>query len=205
MVEVDFVSRWRVQVAQIAGALGAAGAAVSLAGWAYPPLLNVFGIPVMVVVFLFGFSGMVLMLFGENEARPARRHGFWSVPSLPSDPFRFVKFVNIERARAIVGLVVVATGAVASAAVGFNAEGSYSQNPVWTISRCEWSIYTNHGLTNICVSHARWIATGQDFRQAFIGLAAFFLALEALLLLGQTIRLEVRASRSNDSVLAQGE
>jgi hypothetical protein len=159
----------------------------------------------MVVFFLFGISGMVLMLFGQNEARPVAKRPFWSVPVLPPDPFRFLKFLTVARVRTIVGLAVVAIGAITSTAVGFDAEGGYSQNPAWTISKCEWSIGTNHGITNICVSHARWIATGQAFRQAFIGGIAFLLALQALMFLAQTIRLEVRASRSDETVLSQGD
>jgi hypothetical protein len=74
-------------------------------------------------------------------------------------------------------LAAIIVVAVISAVFSVIRTAGYSQNPPRTLSRCQWSIGTNHGLTNLCVSHARWLSTGDEFQRIFIAFMAVFLAL----------------------------
>ena len=183
------------KAAQVAGGLAGLAAALAIGGWAFPPLLDAVGIQFVVVLFLIMLSGMALLIFPKLGQPRRSRKGLWSRP-LPPDPFRFLSFLDRRRTWTILGIFTAALAGFVGAIDGLGSTGGYSQNPAWTISRCKWSIGTNHGVTNICVSHARWLATGQAFDQGFLGFLAVFFSIEAAIFLGQTISAEVRGSRS---------
>jgi hypothetical protein len=190
-------SAWlqRDKAAQVAGGLAGLAAALAIGGWAFPPLLDAVGIPFVVVLFVIMLSGMVLLAYPKLGQPRRSRKGFWSRP-LPPDPFRFLNFLNHGRTWTILAILAFALAGFVAAANGLGSTGGYSQNPAWTISKCKWSIGTNHGATNICVSHARWLATGQGFDQGFLGFLAVFFSIEAAIFLGQTVGAEVRGSRT---------
>jgi hypothetical protein len=75
-------------------------------------------------------------------------------------------------------LALVAAAAVISAGVAAIASRGYSQNPPGQLAQCKWSIGKDHGQTNICVSHDRWLATGEDFQRMFVGILVLLLAFE---------------------------
>jgi hypothetical protein len=91
-----------------------------------------------------------------------------------------IKAVVPTRLKQIV--VVIAGVAIISVIASFIGTGGYSQNPPWTLPHCQWSIGTNHGFTNLCVSHARWLATAEEFQRAVIGFSAVFLSAICVLL-----------------------
>ena len=54
----------------------------------------------------------------------------------------------------------------------------WSQDPPGTLARCKWSLVHNHPYTTLCVSHARYLATGQGLvRSAFAILILFLCAM----------------------------
>jgi hypothetical protein len=67
---------------------------------------------------------------------------------------------------------------------GVHETGDWSQNPEGA-GNCRWSIVTNHGSTTLCVSHARWLATGNGFVRIFAGLLILFAAIECLIFAGR--------------------
>jgi hypothetical protein len=139
------------KAAQVAGGLAGLAAALAVGGWAFPPLLDAVGIQFVVVLFLIMLSGMALLVVPKLGQPRRSRKGFWGRP-LPPDPFRFLSFLNPRRTWTILGIVTSALAGFVAAANGLGSTGCYSQNPAWTISRCKWSIGTNHGATNVCVS-----------------------------------------------------
>ena len=54
----------------------------------------------------------------------------------------------------------------------------WSQDPPGTLARCKWSLVHNDPYTTLCVSHARYLATGQGLvRSAFAILILFLCAM----------------------------
>ena len=80
------------------------------------------------------------------------------------------------------GTIVVA--AVITLGLNFAGTGGYSQNQLGTLRNCKWSIGTNHGFTNVWVSYARWLATGQDGERGALAAIAIFLCVECLIFAG---------------------
>jgi hypothetical protein len=160
--------------------LAAVAVVLSLVGWLVPALLNAIADWAMIIGFIFAFFGMAAAIIcswvsdlGFGGA-PGRRFKLRRSPSLGAVLSRAPR-----RLKLVMG-TIIALGVV-SFALSFFGTGDYSQNPSGTLPRCKWSIGTNHGLTNICVSHARWLATGEEFQRAFIGLIAVFLSIECLI------------------------
>lgn len=75
-------------------------------------------------------------------------------------------------------LALVAVAAVISAVVAAIESRGYSQSPPGQLAQCKWSINKDHGQRNICVSHDRWLATGEDFQRMFVGILVLVLAFE---------------------------
>jgi hypothetical protein len=75
-------------------------------------------------------------------------------------------------------LVFVVAASAVSATIALPAMGGYSQNSPGEIPTCKWSLGKDQGRTNICVSHARWLATGHEFERVFVGFLAIMLSIE---------------------------
>ena len=88
-----------------------------------------------------------------------------------------------------VGLILAAICSIAliSAIVSLFQTQGFSQNTGWSLPSCEWSIVKNHGATNICVSHSRWVATGDEFERAFLGFIELFLSVECAVVLANPV------------------
>ena len=177
-----------IRAAKVAAAIAVIAACVSLIGWIAPSALNSVAFPMMITGFFIAFVGMggaIFMTWGnwfdrkENEKKWRDRLRFWSGLwwILPL-------FQRVPR-RLVIVLGFVCAVAITSSATSLAETGGYSQNPPNFLSRCPWSIGTNHGFTNLCVTHSRWLATGYEFERSFIGFLALFLAVECLMYVSQ--------------------
>jgi hypothetical protein len=99
-------------------------------------------------------------------------------------PRRLLEDVPKRWVNYVIGVIVVCIG---SSIAGFIEPGGYSQGPETSNPSCRWVIGTNHGLTNLCVSHARWVATGQDFYRAGFDFMTLFLIITSALYTGQLV------------------
>jgi len=153
------------KLAKVTGLAASVGAAVSIAWWLDPSFADATGFAVMLVGFGFTLAGLVLVL------RTARGRG----PEFA----REVSTPWTVTPRLLRGwLALVAAAAVISAAAAAIESRGYSQNPPGELAQCKWSIVKDHGRTNICVSHDRWLATGEDFQRMFVGILVLLLAFE---------------------------
>jgi hypothetical protein len=168
-----------VYVAESACVLAAIAALLSLSGWLLPVFLNAVGDWAMVFGFAITFVGLAVAIvctwasdlgFGGTPGRLTLRRTPTLAEWLSRTP---------RRLKQVAG-VIIAVG-IASFVLNLAGTGGYSQNPLGTLSDCEWSIGTNHGLTNLCVSQARWLQTGDEFQRAFLSLVAVFLSIEGLI------------------------
>jgi hypothetical protein len=150
----------------VAGVAASAGAAFTVAWWIDPAFADAAGDPVMLVGFLFVMGGLgTVIALGSDRGR-----GF--LRSCLSTPWT----VTPLAVRTWLALVVAASAL--SAAVALPAMGGYSQNSPGEIPTCKWSLVKDHGRTNICVNHARWLATGHEFQRVFVGFLAIMLSIE---------------------------
>jgi hypothetical protein len=159
--------------------LAALAALLSLSGWLLPVFLNAIGDWAMVLGFTITFFGLATAFvctltsdlgFGGTPGRLTLRRTPTLADWLSRTP---------RRLKQVAG-VIIAVG-IASSVLNFVGTGGYSQNPLGTLPHCEWSIGTNHGFTNLCVSHARWLRTGEQFQRAVLSLIALFLSIESLI------------------------
>jgi hypothetical protein len=160
-------------------AILAGGAALgSLVGWLLPQALNNVAGPILVVAFFAAFVGMASLIafVWSGSLRVVQQRGWGYAVRDESPGFAWRQIPRRFRQ----GLLAIVAVAVISTAASLIGTAGYSQNPRGALSRCEWSIGTNHGLTNICVSHARWLATGDEFERAFLGFVAVFLCVESV-------------------------
>jgi hypothetical protein len=162
-------------MATIACLLSFLAAGISVLGWAAPALLNRFADFVTVIGFLLVFigTGGTLIVVWANGVETLVRQGWRTASQGPSFDLSISRIPR--RLKQMLAAIIVV--AVTSAVFSVIRTAGYSQNPPGTLSRCQWSIGTNHGLTNLCVSHARWLSTGDEFQRIFIGFMAIFLAL----------------------------
>jgi hypothetical protein len=151
--------------AKATGLAASAGAVLSIAWWIDPAFADATGAPVMLAGFVFTFAGAVVVIW------VARRRGGKFAREL-SAPWRL-------RPRLLRGwLALVTAAAVISGGVAAVESGGYSQNPPGELAQCKWSINKDHGQTNICVSHDRWLATGEDFQRIFVGILVLLLVFQ---------------------------
>lgn len=62
-------------------------------------------------------------------------------------------------------LVALVSLGLVSAVAGLIQSRGWQQNSENALPGCRWPLVANHGEADICVSHARWLATGRsDFR-----------------------------------------
>jgi hypothetical protein len=162
-------------------------AVLSVGGWAFPPLFGVLAFPVILILFFLALIGIALLVISSKDPgrQPHASQRGLRVRLAPSVSGRFFTSLTRRQLWGIAGIVVAAVMGVVTAVATTATMGVYSQNPPWTISKCEWSVGTNHGATNICVSHARWLEQGEEFKRAFTGIIALFLAVEALIFLAR--------------------
>jgi hypothetical protein len=121
----------------------------------------------MVGGFVLAFLGMVAITSGLNRGRALSQktvgRAWASLPKWLSN-----------------GLgLLIAVAFVSSVGSMITTDG-YSRNPAGTVQGCRWSIGTNHGQTNLCVSHARWLAAGESFERIFVGMTSVFLVIECV-------------------------
>lgn len=161
--------------AVITGIAAVVGVVVAVLWWAAPSLEKSDEGMVLVIGFLAAFLGMVGLIAFVGITSSARARG--SDQERPTDPRSLWQRLPhwFLYGVGVVGLATV--GSIVASLVG---TGGYSQNPANSLHRCPWSIGTNHGLTNICVSHARWLATGDEFGRAFLGLVTVFLIVQCV-------------------------
>src|SRR4051794_1133228 len=123
----------------------------------------------MLLGFMFAFGGMVIFIVvgvlasASRSVRP--RGGLTAL--LEGTPTRL--------GAVLLGLVACA---IVSAIAGLITTGGYSQDLENAQPNCHWPIVTDHGATVLCVSHDRWLRTGQGFEHAFLGFIAVFTSLE---------------------------
>jgi hypothetical protein len=152
-------------LAKATGLAASAGAAVSIAWWLDPALADATGVAVMLVGFVFTLAGLVLVLGASRGRRP--------------DLARELSAPWAVRPRVLQGwLALVVAAVVISGGVAAIDSRGYSKSPPGQFAQCKWSIGKNHGKTNICVSHDRWLATGEDFQRMFVGILVLLLAFE---------------------------
>ena len=165
--------------AVLAGSFALIGASLSVALLAFPGLLGSWAGALMVFGWLIAFQGFAVMIAtalweGIVAARRGlsrrRRRSAHRTPTAG-----LVERIGVLPKRLIWGFVVVVLASAVSAAVGAVDSRGFSRNPEGMLNRCPWSIGKNHGLTNTCVSHARWAATGNDFVRMFVALCTVFL------------------------------
>lgn len=153
------------EFAKVTGLAASIGAAVSIAWWFDPSFADATGVAVMLVGGGFTLAGLVLVL---RTARGGGRGFAREMPALWAVRSRILRR----------WLTLVAAAAVISASVAAIDSRGYSQHPPGTLAQCKWSIVKDHGQTNVCVSHDRWLATGEDFQRMFVGVVVLLLAFE---------------------------
>jgi len=149
----------RVRCAVVLGIAGVIGTVVVLTGALAPGVMA----PVLpwVTVFLFalGFVGVpVLIVTNVADRIPSRRRTprhEHSAPRVGREFWRRRRWLAV-----LLGSCVAIS--VVTVAVTLVATGGWSPNGRWALKRCQWSLGTNHGFTNICVSHDRWLATNNE-------------------------------------------
>lgn len=161
----------------VTGILAGCAAVGSLVGWLLPETLNNVAGPVLALSFFAAFIGMMALIatVWSGSLRVVQQRGWGYAVRDNSPGFSWHQVPGRVRQ----GLLAIVAVAVISTATSLIGTAGYSQNRRGALSRCEWSITTNHGLINICVSHGRWLATGDEFERAFLGFVAVFLCIES--------------------------
>lgn len=178
-----------IRAAQVAAVSATVAALLSVAGWIVPAIIDDLAVPVMIVGFTIALIGMAGVIFtawsnrldarGESRTRWEFMGRRWrEVPRLVR---RFPKWLGLM-------LAVICAVAAVSTALSLRDTGGFSQNPANYLPRCPWSIGTNHGFTEICVSHSRWLATGYEFQRSFLAAIAIFLSIECAIYTYESIR-----------------
>jgi hypothetical protein len=152
-------------LAKATGLAASAGPAVAIGWWLDPGFADATGVAVMLIGFVFTLGGLVLLIWtarGRGPDFPREVSRPWTVrPRLLRD-----------------WLALVAAAAVISGGVAAIGSRGFSQNPPGELAQCKWSLVKDHGQTNICVSHDRWLAEGGDFQRMFVGILVLLLAFE---------------------------
>jgi hypothetical protein len=171
-------------MAKAAFGLAAITDIVSVVAWIIPAVLSVVGVWLLLVDFVFGFVGLgsiiVAIVVRNVQGRWASSDRLRATTTIPL-PLRLKVAVG-----SVIGLAVV------SMIGGFVSTSGYSQNPQGTDPHCKWSIGTNHGLTNLCVSHSRWVATGDGVVRAALGFLAIFLTTLCIIIVSRSMPLTKR-------------
>jgi hypothetical protein len=195
MAELDSVWVAAEKAGQGASGFACLAVAFGIGGWAFPPLVKTLGDPVILVLLLIAFSGVALvfylLVFLKLDSTRRSLDGALASP-FTLEPVRFLAFLTNGPTWTSLGICASALTGFVVAVAGALGTGGWSQNPAWTISLCKWSVGKNHGATNVCVSHAHWLATGQQFDRTAIGFLAVFLSIEAAIFLGVTSRVKAR-------------
>jgi hypothetical protein len=161
------------------GTLAVVATCVALAWWAAPSLESRAEGLVLVGGFFAAFFGMMALIGTVGRFRRSQSQ------ELSTDPRSIFRILPRWFISGVAAIVLVTVVSIVASLVG---TGGYSQNPAHFISRCPWSIGTNHGLTNVCVSHTRWLATGDAFGRAFLGMATVFLTVQCVVFTNITRR-----------------
>jgi hypothetical protein len=177
---LNSTSGFRLIGAKAAYGLATITALFSVASWIIPAVLGAAGGWLLLVDFVFGFVGLAVIIVATGvrnfQGRATLIDGVSAVP-----PTALPNRLKIA-AGGVIGVAVV------SMLGGFVSTAGYSQNPQGTDPHCEWSIGTNHGLTNICVSHSRWVATGDGVIRASLGFLAIFLTFICIIIVKRSMR-----------------
>ncbi len=174
--------KMRSVLGRLFGYSAALATVLSVGEWVLPTLVRPIAVAAMLIGFFIAFVGvpamMVVVTVRDRGRRRSGRRRCWEPSS--SDLGSLWKAVPRS-----VGLILVAICSVAlvSAIVSLLQTQGFSQDTRWSIPSCEWSIVKDHGATNICVNHSRWVATGDEFERAFLGFLALFLSVECAVVL----------------------
>ncbi len=160
------LAKWLTRLLALTCAIAAiSGTALSLVWWVTPTLFASFVEPILLGEFAVAavILGILSLVIGGGR--------------LSNAVIRML-FATLPRALAV-GVWSLSALAIGSCLGSFITARGYSQNPEATLGACRWSIGDNHGLTNKCVSHAQWLATGEAVQRGIVALVAVFLAVEA--------------------------
>ena len=160
------------------GCTAAVAAGTSVLGWAWGPLLDRVGEPLMLLGFLACFAGFAVVMAVVVTDRAER-------PREPRDASALFSCLPTRIRRA---LVLMAIMAGMSAAAGLISTGGWSTELKGEHVGCEWSLVKGHGATTLCVSHDRWLRTARGFEHGFLGFLAIFASAEAAALAASTAR-----------------
>jgi hypothetical protein len=173
-------------IGKLFGYSAAFAAALSVGEWLLPTLVRPIAVAAMLIGFLIAFLGvptmMVVAALRHHRGRSKARRRWWEPSS--SDLGSLWKAIPSP-----VGLILAAICSIAlvSALVGLFQTRGFSQNTRGSLPSCEWSIFKDHGATNICVSHSRWVATGDEVERAILGFLALFLSVECAVVLAHPV------------------
>lgn len=145
-------------------------AATGVASWLLPDHLK-FVVWLFLVAFFAAFAGMGYMIVARIRARDHRDDG----PRTP-DIRAAARLPSLRK------LVIVAlTCGVVSGAAGLITTSGYSADPPRNDPSCPWRIGTNHGSTNRCVTHARWLQVQDGVDRGLLGIVTLFTSIECLM------------------------
>jgi len=160
------VSSVATAASAVAAIAASVGCALSLTSWVIP-----YGDSVISAVLLVGFALMFvgLGLIFALVSRDVDFSAAWAtLPKLAQS--YLVALVSLGLASALAGLIQ---------------SRGWQQNSENALPGCRWPLVADHGEANICVSHARWLATGRSDFRFFMAVLTGILVVQCVALLSR--------------------
>jgi hypothetical protein len=162
--------------------LGSIAGLFSVAAWIYSPLLLIIGWILLLALFVVAVAGGGLaIVYAVTMQTTLPQRGGGSPRDRPQMERLSSSWLMSDYWGTLAVVVTLVTLGMGVSSL-FSARG-FSQNPPWTLSRCKWSIGTNHGKTEHCVSRARWESVGDDAERSLICFLGTALGVEAAVIL----------------------
>jgi hypothetical protein len=150
----------------VTGVVASVCVAVSLTWWSDPSFGHRSDTAVLVVAFLFGLFGWLVM--------------FWMVLARATDSVVLDFFRTWKSPKFLLlwgWLAILAVVAVVDAKAGASQAGPWGTDPPWSRPGCHWPLSADHDTRHICVSHARWLAVNLSTARIFVGFGTVFLVI----------------------------
>jgi hypothetical protein len=178
---------WAMQVVAVTAA------ASTVVGWVWGALLDAAGEPLMIVCLATAGAGMVAVLVVAATDPTAQRR--WRPRNPPVTTFTGIR-PDRRRAPWAIGLIAAISGAA-----GFVSTGGLSPDARNTQPGCQWSVGTDHGATERCVSHGRWLEVERGVEHGLLGMIAVFACIESGFFAAAAAHRQRMASRADRAEL----